>query len=229
MTLSLPFDEHWPAVALFDLDGTLVDSALDLAAAVDQTLRQLRRNPAGLEQVRKWVGHGAAILIRRALAGRVDWEAAQPADDRLFEEALALFFEHYQNANGRYARVYPGVIECLQGLQKMGCRMAVVTNKPERFVAPLLQQLSLDSYFSLIVGGDTLPTKKPDPAPLLYAMEYLQGQPANTVMVGDSAADVGAAQIAGIACVAVTYGYNFGGPVRALGANAVVDSLTELL
>ena len=229
MTLSIPFDEHWPAVALFDLDGTLVDSALDLAAAVDQTLQQLQRDPAGLEHVRQWVGHGAAILMRRALAGRADWEAVKPADDTLFEEALALFFQHYQNTSGQYAKVYPGVIECLQRLQQLGCPMAVVTNKPEQFVAPLLKQLSLDGYFSLIVGGDTLPTKKPDPAPLLYAMEFLRGQPATTVMVGDSAADVGAAQAADIACVAVTYGYNFGGSVRTLGADAVVDSLTELL
>lgn len=229
MTLKGLFNARWPAAALFDLDGTLVDSALDLAAAVDQTLEKLGRPPVGIDRVHQWVGHGAAILMRRALAGKADWQPPNAVDEALFEEAMELFFQHYETANGQHAKVYPGVIECLDRLQKMNCPMAIVTNKPEQFVAPLLKQLKLYGYFKLIVGGDTLANKKPDPEPLLYAMEKLNGQPATTVMVGDSAADVQAAQSRGIPCVAVTYGYNFGNPVQALGANAVVDSLSELL
>ncbi|NWN90057.1 phosphoglycolate phosphatase [Marinobacter adhaerens] len=229
MKLTELFDGHWPDVALFDLDGTLVDSAPDLAAAVDRTLEQLGREPAGLERVRQWVGHGSPILMRRALAGRADWEPASTVDDTLFNDALALFFTNYQQFNGQHAVVYPGAEACLQALAEHGCRLAVVTNKPEQFTGPLLRQLGLAKYFRLVVGGDTLSTKKPDPAPLHYAMKTLQGSPNRTVMVGDSAADVSAARAAGLPCIAVTYGYNFGKPVQALEADAVVDSLSELL
>jgi len=229
MSLAGLFNARWPGVALFDLDGTLVDSAPDLAAAVDRTLEQLGRKPAGIEQVRKWVGNGSPILMQRALAGKADWEPASAADNALFNDALALFFNNYQELNGQHAVVYPGVEACLETLNERGCRMAVVTNKPEQFVTPLLEQMGIEHHFQLIVGGDTLSTKKPDPEPLLHAMEALHGSRGTTVMIGDSAADVSAAQAAGIPCVAVTYGYNFGRSVQALGADAVVDSLSELL
>lgn len=229
MSLKGLFNARWPGVALFDLDGTLVDSAPDLAAAVDQMLEHLGRSPAGIDRVRNWVGNGAAILIRRALAGQTDWEPARPADDALFKDALTIFYHHYGLINGRYSRVYPGVEDCLTHLRQQGCRLAVVTNKPEQFVAPLLEHMGLDHWFDLSIGGDTLPVKKPDPAPLLHAMEQLGGTKGTSVMVGDSAADVNAAIAAGIPCVAVRYGYNFGGPVDSLGADAVVDSLAELL
>lgn len=229
MTLTALFNGRWPEVALFDLDGTLVDSVPDLAAAVDCALEQLGRKPAGTDKVRQWVGHGAAILMRRALAGTAHWEPASATDDAQFDKALGLFFSHYEQQNGQHAALYPGVKTCLNALSERGCRMAVVTNKPEQFVAPLLNQLGLGHYFRLMIGGDTLSTKKPDPAPLRHAMESLQGTPKTTVMIGDSAADVSAAQAASIPCVAVTYGYNFGKSVHALGADSVVDSLSELL
>jgi len=229
MSLRGLFNARWPGVALFDLDGTLVDSAPDLAAAVDQMLEHLGRTPAGIDKVRDWVGNGAAVLVRRALAGKTDWEPVQPKDDALFNDALAIFYHHYARLNGQHSRVYPGVEACLAHLKTHGARLAVVTNKPEQFVAPLLEQMGLDHWFELSIGGDTLPVKKPDPAPLVHAMGQLGGTKGTTVMVGDSAADVNAAIAAGIPCVAVRYGYNFGGPVDALGADAVVDSLAELL
>ncbi|WP_336365739.1 phosphoglycolate phosphatase [Marinobacter sp. C2H3] len=229
MSLGGLFNARWPGVALFDLDGTLVDSAPDLAAGVDRMLIYLGRKPAGIDQVRNWVGNGAAVLVRRALAGRIDWEPARPADEALFEDALAMFYHYYGEVNGEHARLYPGVEACLSRLQDNGCRLAVVTNKPERFVAPLLEKVGLANRFELCIGGDTLPVRKPDPTPLLHAMTELGGRRSTTVMIGDSAADVGAAQAAGIPCVAVRYGYNFGTPVDALGADAVVDSLAELL
>lgn len=229
MSLAGLFSPRWPSVALFDLDGTLVDSAPDLAAAVDQMLEHLGRSPVGIDRVRDWVGNGASVLVRRALAGRSDWEPAEPKDDALFNDALAIFFHAYGQINGRHAVVYDGVEACLERLQQHGCKLAVVTNKPEQFVAPLLEQMGLEHWFDLSIGGDTLPVKKPDPAPLLHAMESLGGTRGTTVMVGDSAADVDAALAAGVPCVAVRYGYNFGRPVETLGADAVVDSLAELL
>lgn len=229
MSLKGLFNARWPGVALFDLDGTLVDSAPDLTGAVDQMLEHLGRTPAGIDKVRNWVGNGSGILVRRALAGKTDWEPPTPRDDALYKDAMAIFYHAYSQMNGRHAVVFDGVTECLEHLKSLGCRMAVVTNKPDQFVAPLLRQTGLDQYFELWVGGDTLPVKKPDPAPLLHAMEQLGGSRGTSVMVGDSTADVTAAQAAGIPCVAVRYGYNFGGSVDSLGADAVVDSLAELL
>ncbi len=229
MSLKGLFNARWPGVALFDLDGTLVDSAPDLAAAVDQMLNQLGKNPVGQTNVRHWVGNGSPVLVRRALAGKSDWQPPAPGDDAIFQDALGMFYQAYEQQNGQHAMVFEGVMECLDHLKGLGCRMAVVTNKPQQFVAPLLEQLGLASYFELTLGGDALPVKKPDPAPLRHAMTQLGGTPGTTVMVGDSVADVDAAQAANIPCVAVRYGYNFGGSVDSLGADAVVDSLTELL
>jgi len=229
MSLKGLLNTRWPNVALFDLDGTLVDSAPDLAEAVDLTLQELGRPPAGLEKVRSWVGNGSPVLVRRALADNSDWQPPRPEDEALFENALALFYQHYGELNGKHACVYPGVKDCLMHLQSTGCRMGVVTNKPEQFIAPLLEKTGLAPFFAATVGGDTLPEKKPEPAPLLHAMQQLQGTIGTTLMVGDSAADVHAAQAAGIPCVAVRYGYNFGAPIDSLGADAVVDSLAELL
>ncbi|HLV76504.1 MAG TPA: phosphoglycolate phosphatase [Marinobacter sp.] len=229
MSLKGLFNTRWPGVALFDLDGTLVDSVPDLAAAVDQMLEHLGRKPAGQDKVRTWVGNGAGILVRRALADKTDWEPAALKDELLYKDALAIFYHAYGQLNGKHTQVFDGVFDCLNHLAGLRCKMGVVTNKPDRFVSPLLRQTGLDRYFRLWVGGDTLGVKKPDPAPLVYAMEQLGGTRGTTVMVGDSAADVGAAQAAGVPCVAVRYGYNFGGSVNSLGADAVVDSLAELL
>jgi phosphoglycolate phosphatase len=223
------FNPRWPGVALFDLDGTLVDSAPDLATAVDTMLEQLGRRKAGLANVREWIGNGATVLVRRALAGKADWEPATPKDDAMFKDALSLFFYAYEKANGQHARLYEGVEPCLKRLAEYGCRLGIVTNKPQQFVAPLLEQMGINRYFRVSVGGDTLPVKKPDPAPLVHAMEALGGTRGTTVMIGDSAADISAARAAGIPCVAVRYGYNFGAPADSLRADATVDSLAQLL
>ncbi|GGY58125.1 phosphoglycolate phosphatase [Marinobacter zhanjiangensis] len=223
------FTSLWPGVALFDLDGTLVDSAPDLAAAVDQMLESLGRPPAGPDRVRQWVGNGAQVLVRRALTGQVEWESAAPLDEVLFNDASSRFYQSYESLNGSHSTVFDGVEACLQRLFENGCRMAVVTNKPERFVRPLLESMGLEHWFETIVGGDTLPVKKPDAEPLLTAMQKLDGNPGTTVMIGDSAADATAARNAGLPSVLVRYGYNYGSSVDELGADVVVDSLTELL
>ena len=223
------FTSRWPGVALFDLDGTLVDSAPDLADAVDDMLIALGKAPVGQERVRQWVGNGARILVRRALTGRVDWENAKPLDESLLNDASARFYESYETLNGSRSTVFDGVDACLQRLHDNGCRMAVVTNKPEHFVQPLLERMGLEHWFDLAVGGDTLATKKPDAEPLLHAMRQLGGTPGTTVMIGDSAADAEAAQNAGLPLVLVRYGYHYGRPLDELGADMVVDSLSELL
>lgn len=144
-----------PRLVMFDLDGTLIDSVPDLAAAVDRMLLELGRPPAGLEAVRHWVGNGAQVLVRRALAGGIEHGAV---DDALAEQGLALFMEAYAESH-ELTVVYPGVKDTLRWLQKQGVEMALITNKPERFVAPLLDQMKIGRYFRWIIGGDTLPQK----------------------------------------------------------------------
>ncbi|MDQ7987575.1 phosphoglycolate phosphatase [Pseudomonas sp. G34] len=214
-----------PRLVMFDLDGTLVDSVPDLATAVDRMLRELGREPVGVECVRQWVGNGARVLVRRALAGGLDHSAVGEAET---EQALARFLDIYADCH-ELITLYPGVHELLEALSTAAVELAVVTNKPERFVAPLLEQVGLGGYFRWIIGGDTLPQQKPDPAALLQVMRLAGVSQAQSLFVGDSRTDVLAARAAGVPCVAVSYGYNHGRPVAEEEPALVVDSLAELL
>ncbi len=214
-----------PRLIMFDLDGTLVDSGPDLAVAVDKMLLELGRPPAGLESVRQWIGNGAPVLVRRALANDIDHSGV---DDVLAEQALEIFMQAYAEKH-EFTVVYPGVRETLKWLQKMGVEMALITNKPERFVAPLLDEMKLGRFFRWIIGGDTMPQKKPDPAALFFVMK-MTGIPASqSLFVGDSRSDVLAARAAGVACVGLTYGYNHGRPIAEESPALVIDDLRKLI
>lgn len=214
-----------PRLVMFDLDGTLLDSVPDLAAAVDSMLAQLDRPPAGMAQVRHWVGNGAAVLVRRALAGAVEHDGV---DDALAARALELFLAAYAGEH-RFSSVYPGVIETLDWLRDQAVELALITNKPARFVAPLLEEKALGGYFRWIVGGDTLPRQKPDPAGLLHVLAQARVAPAQALFIGDSRNDVLAARAAGLPCVAVSYGYNHGRPIAEEAPDLLVDDLRQLL
>lgn len=214
-----------PRLVMFDLDGTLIDSVPDLAAAVDRMLVEQGRAPAGIEKVRDWVGNGARVLVRRALANGLEHAAVTEAAT---EEALARFLEIYADCHELTA-LYPGVHELLEALSTAAVELAVVTNKPERFVAPLLEQVGLGGYFRWIIGGDTLPQQKPDPAALLQVMHLAGVDAGQSLFVGDSRSDVLAARAASVPCVAVSYGYNHGRPIDDEQPSLVVDSLAELL
>jgi phosphoglycolate phosphatase len=214
-----------PRLVMFDLDGTLIDSVPDLAEAVDRMLAELGRPPAGVEKVRDWVGNGARVLVRRALADDIDHTGVSETQT---EEALARFLDIYADCHNLTA-LYPGVHELLEALSTAAVELAVVTNKPERFVAPLLEQVGLGGYFRWIIGGDTLPQQKPDPAALLQVMRLAGVEATQSLFVGDSRNDVLAARAAGVPCVAVSYGYNHGRPIAEEEPSLVVDSLAELL
>ena len=214
-----------PRLVMFDLDGTLVDSVPDLATAVDRMLVEMGREPAGVEKVRKWVGNGVRVLVRRALADDIDHTAVSDAETEI---ALARFLDIYADSH-ELITLYPGVHELLEALSTAAVELAVVTNKPERFVAPLLEQVGLGGYFRWIIGGDTLPQQKPDPAALLQVMRLAGVSQEQSLFVGDSRSDVLAARAAGVPCVAVSYGYNHGRPVAEEAPQLVVDSLAELL
>lgn len=211
---------------LFDLDGTLVDSVPDIAVAVDRMLLDLGRAPAGEARVRHWVGNGGRMLVRRALAFDA---AGVPDDDPQLPAAMNVFFAHYTRVNGDASRLYPGVREALDALHARGLPLATITNKPHRFVAPLYARLGILPHFSLLLGGDSLPVKKPDPAPLLEACRRLGVAPGEALMVGDSTNDIQAAQAAGCPVAAVDYGYNYGRPVAADNPDYVLSDLRELL
>lgn len=214
-----------PRLVMFDLDGTLIDSVPDLALAVDHMLIELGLPQAGVEKVRDWVGNGARVLVRRALADDIDHAGVSETQT---EEALARFLDIYADCHNLTA-LYPGVHELLEALSTAAVELAVVTNKPERFVAPLLEQVGLGGYFRWIIGGDTLPQQKPDPAALLQVMRLADVTAAQSLFVGDSRNDVLAARAAGVPCVAVSYGYNHGRPIAEEEPSLVVDSLAELL
>jgi phosphoglycolate phosphatase len=213
-----------PKMVLIDLDGTLVDSVPDLAWCVDAMMRELGLPERGEPAVRKWVGNGVERLVQRALINAVDGEA----DEAEFQRALPVFMRLYrENTSGR-SLLYPGVREGLEYLKRSGVRMGCVTNKAEQFTMPLLRDMAILDFFELVVSGDTLPLKKPDPAPLLYAAEHLGVTPAESLMVGDSRSDVKAARAAGFAIVCVSYGYNHGEDIRNHGPDAVIDRLDQI-
>jgi phosphoglycolate phosphatase len=216
--------QPFPRLVLLDLDGTLVDTVPDLAFCVDQTLRRLNKEPAGEQSVRGWVGNGVDVLLCRALTGRMDGspDAAELATAR------ELFLELYAIHTSRRSRVYPGVRNGLSFLSEHGATLGCVTNKPARFTERLLRDMGLYAHFALVVSGDTLPVKKPDPRPLLHAAEQLGFDPADSLLVGDSEADVGAARAADFRVICVSYGYNHGRDIRLAMPDAVIDSLAEL-
>lgn len=219
------FAPQYPQLVMFDLDGTLLDSVPDLAAAVNRMLVQLGRAPASLAQVRTWVGNGAMILVRRALAGSMDYAAVSPEQA---QPALELFLQAYAD-EGSHSCLYPNVQQTLQQLQRKGVAMAVITNKPSQFLPELFERFGLSDYFNWVVGGDSLPQQKPDPAGLLWVMDKAGVEPGQSLFVGDSKNDIQAARAAGVACVAMSYGYNHGQPVAEHDPDLVIDDLQQLL
>ncbi len=214
--LSLPLQ-----AAIIDLDGTLVDTLGDFSAALNQTLRELGQPAVEAGVVAGFIGKGSEHLIRATLA-----HVGAPA--QLYGRAWEVYQDAYRGLNGRWAQVYPGVEEGIRQLRATGLRLACLTNKPGEFARHLLAAKGLGAAFELVFGGDAFARRKPDPLALLKTCEALGTAPARTLMVGDSRNDAAAARAAGCPVVLVTYGYNHGEPVRAVDADAFVDSLLEL-
>jgi phosphoglycolate phosphatase len=224
MTLA-PLRDRTPQALLFDLDGTLLDSAPDLAQAIDGMLQALDFPQAGEARVRAWVGEGSRMLVRQALMFA---RGAAPADADI-DAAQQVFFEYYGACLTDRSCLFAGVSDALAHWQQAGVAMACVTNKPARFTEPLLDHFDLRRYLPVTVSGDTLPVRKPDPAPLLEACRRLGVSEAHAVMIGDSRNDVLAARAAGMPVVCVTYGYNHGRPIAGEGADRLVDAFGELV
>jgi phosphoglycolate phosphatase len=213
-----------PEMILIDVDGTLVDSVPDLAFCVDEMMKAIGREPWGEARVRDWVGNGVERLVRRALTGSLDGE---PADEE-FARAYPIFLDLYAENTSKRSRLYPGVREGLDYLKAQGYRLGCVTNKAAQFTIPLLKDLGVYEDFGIVVSGDTLPVKKPDPGPLLHAARHFGVAPERSLMIGDSVSDVKAARAAGFQIVCMSYGYNHGEDIRDYGPDQVIDSMVEL-
>lgn len=210
-----PFD-----VVAFDLDGTLADTAIDLAAALNHALGVLGRPPIDPNKVRYLVGHGARALLRRGLG-----ETGE-ADEALVERGYPAFVHFYSDHICVATRPYPGAEAALDALREDGVRLALVTNKPEALTPRLIEALGWGERFDAIVCGDTLPVRKPDPAPLHQAIALAGG--GSAAFVGDSIIDADTARAARLPFVAVSFGFS-DRPAALLGADAVIDDFDALI
>lgn len=210
------------ATFLFDLDGTLFDTAPDIAEALDRTLAELGLAPAGRERALGWIGGGAKLLLERALPA-VGGNRHHPDD------VMPVFMSHYAATNAETAEPYPGVVETLAALAEREHTLGCVTNKPARFAFELLHGAGIADRFGTLIGGDTLAERKPHALPLTTAMETLSADPAQTWMVGDSITDMDAARAASVRSAWVPYGYHRDTPLAELAPTVALTEFREIL
>ncbi|AIX75629.1 MAG: phosphoglycolate phosphatase [Mixta calida] len=209
----------------FDLDGTLVDSVPGLADAIDLALNALQLPAAGAARVATWIGNGADVMVERALC----WAQQRQPDAELLREARALFDKYYADTAEAGTTLFPHVAQTLEKLAAAKLPLALVTNKPTPFVAPLLRSLGIEHCFSLVIGGDDVAAKKPHPAPLFLVLGKFGLLPQELLFVGDSRNDILAAKAAGCPCVGMSFGYNYGEPIATSEPDLVLDDFNDLM
>ncbi len=208
---------------MIDLDGTLLDTAEDLALSANLMLSDLGMPEQSTATIRSYIGKGIQKLVKRTLTGQLD---AEP-DSALFAKALPIYEQHYAKNLSVNTRPYPGVVEGIQALQQAGYKLACITNKAEAFTIPLLHATGLFEKFEIVLSGDSLPKKKPDPMPLIHICKHFDAQPHEVLLIGDSLNDAIAARAAGCHVFCVPYGYNEGRDVYELDCDAIVDTLLD--
>ncbi|MDP6727385.1 MAG: phosphoglycolate phosphatase [Gammaproteobacteria bacterium] len=214
-----------PKVIMIDVDGTLVDSVPDLAYCVDEMMVELGMERRGEDKVRHWVGNGVSKLVERAISGELEGQL----NKELFNKAYPIFLNYYAENTAKRTCLYKGVREGLNYLSSQGYYLGCVTNKATQFTHPLLKELGIFDYFKIVISGDTLTKKKPDPMPLLYGAEYFGVRPEECLMIGDSVSDVKASRSAGFDIICMSYGYNHGNNIADEKPDLVIDSMTELV
>ena len=213
-----------PKLIMIDVDGTLVDSVPDLAYCIDEMMQELGLQKWGEAKVRNWVGNGVPKLVERALTGELEGQLKK----EVFDEAYPIFLDLYENNNAQRSYLYDGVREGLDYLKSQGYQLGCVTNKSEQFTHPLLKVLGIFNDFKIIISGDTLAKRKPDPMPLLYCSEHFHLKPEECLMLGDSVSDVKAARAAGFDIICMSYGYNHGNDIADENPDLVIDSMSQL-
>jgi phosphoglycolate phosphatase len=208
-------------VVMIDLDGTLLSTADDLALAANLMLGELDLPKLSPATIQTFIGKGIQRLIKRSLTGEMDGEP----DAALLAKAIPIYKQHYAENLSTHTRPYAGVMEGIEQLRKMGFKLACITNKSEVFTLPLLRATQLMDYFEIVVSGDSLPKRKPDPMPLLHICQHFDVPPQQVLLIGDSANDTIAARAAGCPVFCVPYGYNEGNDVHQLDCDAIVESV----
>ncbi|PKO45192.1 MAG: phosphoglycolate phosphatase [Betaproteobacteria bacterium HGW-Betaproteobacteria-22] len=209
---------------MFDLDGTLVHTAPEIASAANEMLAELKLPILQEQQIERFIGEGAQLLIRRC----VEVASGTPVGEATLQQSKALFYQHYAD-RVTFSRPYEGVVDSLAILKQQGFRLACVTNKPERFTLPLLRSAALAEYFEIVVSGDTLAKKKPDPMQLRHICAQLNVLETEAMLVGDSYTDVLAAHAAGCYIVTVPYGYNQGRMIDESQVDATIENIPALV
>ena len=213
-----------PKLIMIDVDGTLVDSVPDLAYCVDQMMIELGMKERGEKKVRHWVGNGIPKLVERALTDNLE---ASPTKE-VFDVAYPIFLELYADNTAARSCLYDGVKDGLDYLKSKDYQLGCVTNKAEQFTHPLLKTLGIFDDFKIVISGDTLAKKKPDPLPLVHAASYFNISPQECLMLGDSVSDVKAARAAGFSIICMSYGYNHGNDISDESPDLVIDSMSQL-
>ncbi len=214
---------------LFDLDGTLVETAPEILDAVNDTLGQFQLSQVTLQQVSNWIGHGTVALLALALVDRsgMTLEAARTCD--LLRQMVPAYDGFYQKRCGTRSHLYPHVRETLQSLRAQGVKLAVVTNKESRYTQAVLAAHQLGPLFDAVVCGDTFPTKKPDPAGVVHCLAQFGVARERTLFVGDSCIDAATARNAGVTVWLLPYGYNMGLPVADCASDRVISDFSQIL
>jgi phosphoglycolate phosphatase len=210
-------------VIMIDLDGTLLNTAEDLALSANLMLKDLGMPEQSTATIRSYIGKGIQKLVKRTLTGELDSEP----DAALFAKALPIYEQHYAGNLSVNTHPYPGVPEGIKAMQQAGFKLACITNKAEAFTIPLLRSTGLYDQFEIVLSGDSLPRKKPDPMPLIHICQHFDAQPHEALLIGDSLNDAIAARAAGCHVFCVPYGYNEGRDVYELDCDAIVESLLD--
>jgi phosphoglycolate phosphatase len=220
---TLPF-----GLVMFDLDGTLIETAPEICDAVNDTLKAFGLPEVTQDCVDRWIGHGTRELLIQALAyvRKVSVEAIRLSDTLLL--IAAEFDRHYQRRCGTRSHLYPHVRDVLHQLRAQDVKLAVVTNKEDRYTCTVLEAHLLVPLFDCVISGDSLPTKKPDPAGIRSCLDQFQVPAARALFVGDSSIDVATARNAGVPVWALPYGYNMGQPIESCNPDRVIADFSAL-
>jgi phosphoglycolate phosphatase len=210
------------ALVMYDLDGTLLDTATEITQAVNLTLMDFECRGVDESDVRRWIGHGTGWLMQQA------WAATAGQKNEPWDKVMERFIVHYQETAGTSSTPFPKVIETLEKVKGIGVKQAIVTNKETRFTDRVLAAHDLKKYFDMIICGDTLPVKKPHPGVIEHCLNELHTSVGHSLFIGDSEIDVATARAAGVVCWAVPYGYNHGRPISMADPDRLVPDISDV-